>query len=543
MNRKMYQLVMAVICLFNVAVLKSMKSERYELLSIMFEQYDQLEVLNSNIYQGAAREAQLKMLEDHFHKKHAEMIQKISVLYDSAKCNLEWGIVKAMPLAILGYKLRHRLGFDRFGDVALGIGASAVVPTVANGAFRFANQVYDCSIWLAGAYVAPYLPSFVSYYASFLKDNSGLDELIKEIVDAEKNFNEQSISYVRIKPLLSLRLQKIIEKYFVEYSLFEMSQKREKMHMPILNEFQKGQSSLMQPKDETLEAKKNMQLILDVVLHLPDKTKPLTYIPAEINKAFFGYTSDVIAALQRYCIRQTAASKATAVRKVVAYFWGPPGTGKTRAAGCIADALKLPLETLSLSKITPEDLIGTEEKPGLLLDVMTRAGRNGKESLNNMVLLLDDADRVLNEENRASSFILNLLEPETKSFYSPFLQSNVDISHLCIILAGNSEIRDDALRSRLQIVKFDGYNADYKKAVVWKTMLPELIKIHENSELPLIFDDVKKEQAAIDQIIEKDDDLGFRSVKQRMMEYLEGMVLRKYFPISTKPESLNLSQS
>jgi ATP-dependent Lon protease len=340
--------------------------------------------------------------------------------------------------------------------------------------------------------------------------------------------------------MLSFRLQKIIEKYFIGHMFREMRQNQEKMYA-LFEGLQNGQSSLTQPKDETAEAQKNIQLILDVVLHLPDKTKPLTYVPAEIDKAFFGYTPDVAGALQRYCIRQTAASKAATVRKVVAYFWGPPGTGKTRAAGCIADALKLPFETLSLSKITPEDLVGTEDKPGLLLDVMTRAGRNGKDSLNNMVLLLDDADRVLNRGSHASSFILNLLEPETKSFYSPFLQSHVDISHLCIILAGNSEIQDEALRSRLQVVRFEGYNADYKKAVVWKSMLPELIKIHETSELPLTFADVEKD--SIDKLIQADKDPGFRSIKQKVMEYLEDLVLRKHFPVSTKLESSNVSSN
>lgn len=123
------------------------------------------------------------------------------------------------------------------------------------------------------------------------------------------------------------------------------------------------------------------------------------------------------------------------------------------------------------------------------------------------------------------------------------MKSNVDISHLCIILAGNSKIKDEALFSRLQNVEFKGYDSSFKKQVAWKTMIPELLKMHEASELPLSIDEVKSEKMAIDKRIEDDKNQGFRGIKQEIMDYLEGMVLRKYFPISTKPESLNLSHS
>lgn len=63
-------------------------------------------------------------------------------------------------------------------------------------------------------------------------------------------------------------------------------------------------------------------------------------------------------------------------------------------------------------------------------------------------------------------------------------------------------------------------------------MIPELLKMHETSELPLSIDDVKSEKVAINKKIEEDRDQGFRGIKQKIMDYLEGTVLKKYFPLT-----------
>ena len=85
-------------------------------------------------------------------------------------------------------------------------------------------------------------------------------------------------------------------------------------------------------------------------------------------------------------------------------------------------------------------------------------GLRHKRTAKNIVLLIDEADRVINpqpdsETSELLPWALKLLDPESKSFYSPYFDADIDMSHIIIILAGNHPIADEALQKRL--IKMD----------------------------------------------------------------------------------------
>ena len=271
------------------------------------------------------------------------------------------------------------------------------------------------------------------------------------------------------------------------------------------------------------------------MLGVPFRVKSLNYDHSRAENLFVGYSEDVVAHLESYCIRHAALSLEHNARKMAAYFWGPPGVGKTRAAKLIAEVLEVPFEVVSLSSAMMDDLVGTVEKPGLLLSAISRV-QPEMGGVRNMILLFDDVDRILNGAganvwaDQILNFLLTLLESETKSFYSPYLKAHVDISHLGIILAGNNLLRDKALSNRLDMVHFDGYSHEYKQNVVFQEMLPEIMALYKNTQHPLLDEDITdQDRENMIKIVYDDEDPGFRTIKMLVMKYLENRVRCKYY--------------
>jgi hypothetical protein len=267
----------------------------------------------------------------------------------------------------------------------------------------------------------------------------------------------------------------------------------------------------------------------DVLHQIPTTIKPLDIDHELLKKLLKGYAPETRRELLRYCVRHAAASTSRSVRKIAAYFVGVPGTGKTRAATLLAQALGVPLKIFSVGDVTVDDLIGTRDTPGKILEALTDASYNG-EKCKNILMLLDDADRIFLAGDERLAFLLTLLESETKSFYSPYLGFNVDISHVGIILAGNFDVKDDALKNRLHVIQFNGFSKAYKKEVVLNELLPSVLELHQHAALALRRDDLlAKDIDAIGTLVEQDLDPGFRSIKLKLTQYIEDKVLQKYF--------------
>lgn len=403
--------------------------------------------------------------------------KKVIAYFESLETSAT-GLAAIFPVGLLAYRYREALNqIPSF----IGLGGSIVF---SDSLSRGVHRIYEQSSALIHALKKLYLAS-----------------------NAQTDFESKELDYVRNKPWIDEGLHASLEQAFIR--LYSGAQ------------------------DELA------QKIITLGLSLPRQPQKITYNNEAIKKTLT-YPKQALLGIKRYCIRHVAASGAENVRKVAAYFWGAPGVGKTRAAHLIGKVLDLPCEVISLGNASVADLVGDYDTPGLLLEALTKSAQEGKPNPKNMLLLIDDADRVLLNaaEYGLVSFILTLLEPETKSFYSPFLRANVDISRLGIILAGNAEITEDiALKNRLEIIYFDGHTTEYKKAVVLQELLESLLDIHKDATLAFGLADISPEDTqAINEIVERDADPGFRTLKLNLMNYIEARVLCKYFGQGEDPE-------
>ncbi len=284
--------------------------------------------------------------------------------------------------------------------------------------------------------------------------------------------------------------------------------------------------------------------LVRTALALPLKSREISYRPEKIKILFDGYPDDIRQRIESFCLRQVmnqapGGTQATSGKKIAAYFYGLPGSGKSRFAEKIAQALDLPFAKISLAGASISDLTGREinsgqPTPGLIVRALERAKVEVTQS-RNMVLFIDEADRVINNKQANAGellpFMLTLLDPETKNFYNPFLKSPVDISGLVIIMAGNYPIEDEALRKRLFLVKFKGFDAGFKKKIIWESTLPALCaQYSQNGKMQLTLADLTEtDRQKIDQLVECDQDPGFRTIEHVLMNFLDFKSKQKYF--------------
>jgi ATPase family associated with various cellular activities (AAA) len=340
-------------------------------------------------------------------------------------------------------------------------------------------------------------------------DPKGMLKVIMQVMGKNNPnlFEKYELEYVRNKPWIPQDLQRILEANFI--------------------------AAYSDPRTTKTNWNNPYLKVAEIALRIPRYVKQLTYNSSTINKTLAGYADVTLTPLKRYSLRHVANSSEESIRKIAAYFYGKPGVGKTRAARLIAKALELPFDVISLGNINIADLLGTKEQPGLLLTALCKANQE-VTGTKNMILLIDDVDRILLRQDKQDlcSFILTLLEPETKSFYSPYLEIDIDIAHLGIILAGNQEINDEALANRLYKIYFESYDASYKKEIVWNELLPSILAPYssKHAKYPFTWNDLTQEDKdVINKMVENDIDSGFRSLKINLYEYIEDKVLLRYF--------------
>ena len=436
-----------------------------------YDLYDQEEVLASEAYDACnSDECRYQLLEDHFYRK------KIAAYSH----NMHQAIYRMLPLIpVAGTLYYFRNAISKIPSfVGIGGVISIAQPLAYAGINGFKDVTYGTE-----AFTRLYLP---------------------QSLQSKKNTLEKlEIDFIHRKSRLPANLHHVIQENFRDM-------------------FCGDSHSSTYPR---------LSNIIAMALNLPDTIKDIVFEPATIHKMLTGYSPRVTRDLNRYAIRLVAACRDnTSVRKIAAYFYGEPGVGKTRAAHLIAQSFGLPITTISLANIDAEKLMGTNKEPGLLLEALTRAKLPDGQKYKNAILLIDDADRIINNDDQLASVLLTLLEPETRSFYSPYLNTEVDISNLNIILAGNSLIEDAALLSRLAVVKFERYEAEYKKKVVYDELFPDLLERHKRSRYPLSADDFGTEDwNKIDALVYANTEPGFRSLKLQLMAYFEDKVLCKYF--------------
>jgi hypothetical protein len=169
--------------------------------------------------------------------------------------------------------------------------------------------------------------------------------------------------------------------------------------------------------------------------------------------------------------------------KLVLYFLGEPGTGKTTFAKAFARALDLPLVAIDCASKKGgegsglrggQTSYGNRARNILNLDGISKfATAMGQMKGRFGILFFDEVEKILNnkEDYSIQSLIQDLLEllnPEEKTFHERNFMMDIDVSRLIIILAGNALPDSSAIRSRLQVITFDGFSLEVKMSLAEK---------------------------------------------------------------------------
>jgi hypothetical protein len=144
---------------------------------------------------------------------------------------------------------------------------------------------------------------------------------------------------------------------------------------------------------------------------------------------------------------------------VSALFSGPPGTGKTMAAGLVARALNTELYQVDLSKIVSKWIGETEKNLAALFDA-AEAGH--------AVLLFDEADSLFGKRTDVRSSNDRYANQEVNFL----LQRLETYAGICILTTNHETAIDEAFRRRLSIhVRFPMPEVDERQRL-WQALIP-----------------------------------------------------------------------
>ena len=145
---------------------------------------------------------------------------------------------------------------------------------------------------------------------------------------------------------------------------------------------------------------------------------------------------------------------------VAALFSGPPGTGKTMAAGLIAKDLGAELYQVDLSKIVSKWIGETERNLASLFDA-AEAGH--------AILLFDEADSLFGKRTEVRSSNDRHANQEVNFL----LQRIESFAGVCLMTTNHESSIDEAFRRRLSVhVRFPVPDVDERKHL-WRALMPE----------------------------------------------------------------------
>lgn len=274
-----------------------------------------------------------------------------------------------------------------------------------------------------------------------------------------------------------------------------------------------------------------------ILLPNAKKLVPVSLLDQNFQKKFSIFPLDIKEKVRTLCLRHVIQQHT----RVIAYFYGSSGTGKTRCAREIADCLALPFASISLTNYTISDLIGQGgthlPHPGKFAEaILNSKDQQDNKLYTNMVFLIDEVDKILNIEDSAGDnngllpFLLTFLDLETEFYYNPYFEKNIRINDALIILAGNKPLKNKALRKRLINIEFPGFEKNYKKDYLINQYIPRLYQDTEEPYKLCIEDHFSpQDKETLFQFIEEDDDLGLRNIQERARQFVDEKVMSVFF--------------
>jgi ATP-dependent 26S proteasome regulatory subunit len=149
---------------------------------------------------------------------------------------------------------------------------------------------------------------------------------------------------------------------------------------------------------------------------------------------------------------------------VSALFGGPPGTGKTMAAGLIAQELSTDLYQVDMSKIVSKWLGETEKNLSALFDA-AEAGH--------AILLFDEADALFGKRTDVRTSNDRHANQETNYL----LQRLESFRGICILTTNHDTAIDEAFRRRISLHVHFPMPDVAERARLWRTMMRDTIPV------------------------------------------------------------------
>jgi SpoVK/Ycf46/Vps4 family AAA+-type ATPase len=144
---------------------------------------------------------------------------------------------------------------------------------------------------------------------------------------------------------------------------------------------------------------------------------------------------------------------------IAALFSGPPGTGKTMAAGLVAKELGLDLYQIDLSKVMSKYIGETEKQLGAVFD----AAESG-----HLMLLFDEADAIFGKRSEVKSSNDRYANLEVNYL----LQRIEAFSGIAILTTNHESAIDEAFRRRLAIHVRLPLPEHPERENLWRTLIP-----------------------------------------------------------------------
>ena len=289
---------------------------------------------------------------------------------------------------------------------------------------------------------------------------------------------------------------------------------------------------------DTNQAERIYSGFIKTAMQVPASTKGSHFDSHLFNRLFSQYPPDIYKKLESLAKNHILIHQKNLDPKVIFpfYFQGIQGSGKTHAAKSMAKALGVPMATLLLEGASIQDLIGTPimgyspGDPGRLLSAMTTTLMDPQthESYEDGILFIDEFDRLLNAQDYDArallTFMLKVLDPNVRSFYSEYLGINIKLPKT-IILAGNFDIKDAALADRFQIIVFPGFDRERRLNITREVLVPDICNTYGLTPLELKPADWK----AIEVIATSSDkSTGMRDIEKAVLEYISGLAFEKF---------------